>query len=229
MHYHLGTTEERPPTGRRHRLIGLLFLAIFLGLVGKVWVPYAHALVNATAIKFLPPEWADSYLAASLPSTIDRESGNRLIIKTDSLAIDAPVVEGVSPQELLNGVGHDPASAKPGAMGRTVISGHRFWPHSSPWATVFFSLDRLKVGDYITLKYDGQSYRYRVTESWNVPKNQAVPKLAPTVEPILTIYTCGPTPYSAKNRLGYNAILDQSDRLKEHNERLEGLQQGVLE
>lgn len=172
MHYHLGP-EPKTQRFTTRKLLGILCLAVFLALVGKVWVPYAQAMVNATAIKFLPPDWADSYIAATLPKTHQAATENRLVIRTADLSINAPIVHGVEPEQLLAGVGWDPASSKPGQQGRVVMSGHRFWPHSSPWATVFFSLDRLKIGDYITVTYDGQEYRYRVTETWNVPKDKA--------------------------------------------------------
>lgn len=227
MHYHLATTPATLNPKNR-KLLGLVCLAVFLALVGKVWVPYAQAMANATAIKFLPPEWAESYIAATLPKTHAIDTGNWLTIKTKELSIRAPIVEGVSPDDLLKGVGRDPASVVPGRQGRLVISGHRFWPSASPWATVFFSLDRLKVGDFITLQYSGQEYRYKVTETWNVPKDEARPYLAPTTQPILTMYTCGPTPYSAKNRLGFNAILDQGELQQESGQVIQTLQDGLL-
>lgn len=191
-------------------------------------MPYAQAMVNATAVTFLPPEWAETYIAAALPQTQNHETGDRLIIKTSELSINAPIVTGVEPEQLLKGVGWDPASSKPGQQGRTIISGHRFWPDSSPWATVFFSLDKLKIGDTIAIRYAGQDYRYRITETWNVPKDKAHPHLVPTTEPILTIYTCGPTPYSAKNRLGFNAVLDQAPLRQQSTQVIQTLQAGVL-
>lgn len=227
MHYHLVRHHEHRSV-KYQKLLGLLCLAVFLALVGKIWVPYAMAAVNATAITVLPPDWADSYIAATLPKTAQVATENRLIIQTKDLRIDAPIINGIDPKSLLKGVGHDPASVKPGEQGRTVISGHRFWPDRSPWATVFFSLDKLKIGDTITVLYEGQQYRYRVTEQWDVPKDKAHPQLAPTTQPILTIYTCGPTPYSAKHRLGFNAVLDQTELKQESQQVIETLQDGLF-
>lgn len=228
MHYHLLDQDQSArPAFSRQRLAGYAFLLMFLVLAAKVWLPYASAVVNATAIVVLPPRWAESYMAATLPKAEAAKTGDRLVIRTQSLAINAPIVTGVDPESLLKGVGWDAASAKPGEQGRVVISGHRFWPNASPYATVFFSLDRLKVGDVINLTYGGEEFAYRVTESWDVPKDKATPQLAPTNQPILTIYTCGPTPYSAKNRLGFNAVLDQSKLRQESRQAVDALQAGL--
>lgn len=228
MHYYVA--DSSPKRGRDyHRFLGFAFLALFVVLLGKVWVPYAAAAVNATAITFLPPNWTQSYIAATLPKTHNVTTENKLIIHTNALRIEAPIVEGVDPDSLLKGVGHDPASSLPGEQGRFILSGHRFWPNASPWATVFFSLDKLTVGDKVEVRYNGQSYSYTVTEQWNVPKDKAHPQLAPATAPLLTIYTCGPTPYSSKNRLGFHAVLDESKIRSESGSVLGTFHEGVVE
>lgn len=228
MHYYIPTIKKSDSWFSPVRLIGLLFLLTFIVLMAKIWVPYAAAAVNATAITFLPPEWAGSYIAATLPKTARTATGNKIIIQTSNLHIEAPIVDGVTPADLLKGVGHDPASSVPGAQGRVILSGHRFWPDSSPYATIFFSLDKLKVGDKININYNSNEYVYRVSEQWDVPKDEAYPHLAPTTDSILTIYTCGPTPYSAKHRLGFNAVLESSPVKQEAPKALDTLQEGVL-
>lgn len=186
------------------------------------------AVVNAAAITFLPPDWADNYIAATLPKTDAATTENRLYIDVPGLHIDAPIVEGIDPDSLLKGVGHDPASVGPGEQGRFILSGHRFWPDLSPWATVFFSLDKLKVGDTVNVSYGGELYSYKIYESFNVPKDKAHPELAPATDPILTIYTCGPTAYSAKNRLGFHARLDETKKKRESIQVMDTLQDGIL-
>jgi LPXTG-site transpeptidase (sortase) family protein len=235
MHYFVGDEpanqlNHMPKRGRDHnRFLGFGFLVLFLVLVGKIWVPYAMAAVHATAVVVLPPSWAQSYIAATLPKTAETASENKLTITTNDLHIEAPIVEGIDSESLIRGVGHDPKSSKPGEQGRFILSGHRFWPSSSPWATVFFSLDKLKVNDKIEVRYNGKTYRYHVAETWNVPKDDAHPRLAATSVPTLTIYTCGPTPYSSKNRLGFNAVLDESSLRQDAGAVLGTFQEGVME
>lgn len=194
-----------------------------------VWLPYSRALVNATAIRVLPPAWADKYAAATLPKTALAATDNKIIINTANLRLTAPIIEGIDPiNDLLRGVGHDPASAKPGAQGRVIFSGHRFWPDKSPWATVFFSLDRLKAGDLVTVIYDKETYHYHITNTWDVPFGKAQPQLAPSTEPVLTIYTCGPNAYESRHRLGFDAVLDQSELQRDANKVFDTLRDGVL-
>lgn len=228
MHYYVAAPDHRP-TFEYQKLLGLACLVIFGVLVAMVWLPYSRALVNATAIRVLPPAWADKYAAATLPKTVLAATDNQIIINTATLRISAPIVEGIDPiKDLLRGVGHDIVSAKPGAQGRVILSGHRFWPDKSPWATVFFSLDRLKVGDAVTVIYDNQTYHYHITNSWDVPPGQAQPQLAPSAEPVLTIYTCGPNAYESRHRLGFDAVLDQSQLQHDTNKVINTLQDGVL-
>ena len=226
MHYYI--VDKQPTKFGANRLAGFAFLVLFLALVSKIWVPYSIAAFNATAIRFLPPDWSEAYINATLPDTAKADTGDRIVIDTRELKINAPIVDGVGPADLLKGVGHDPSSSLPGQQGRVILSGHRFWPDPSPWATVFFSLDKLKIGDLITVHFNGQTYRYKVNETWDVPRDEAHPKLSPTTQSVLTIYTCGPTAYSARHRLGFNAVLDESERKTESPKVIETLREGVL-
>ncbi len=228
MHYHLADAPL-PSRFAWHRLLGTLCLAVFLVLVGLVWIPYGRALANAFAMQILPADLAQSYIQATLPKTALAETTNKLTIATSNLHIEAPIIEGVDTlTDLFKGVGRDQASALPGSLGRVVIAGHRFWPNASPYATIFFNLDKIKVGDTVKLAYNGENYNYRVTDTWDVPKNEAAPQLGPTIEPILTVYTCGPTPYSAAHRIGFNAILDQSKLQRQSAKVIDTLQSGIL-
>ncbi len=228
MHYHLQQSHLGPKSGYQ-RWLGVAFLAIFLILMGKIWVPYFTATANAMAITVLPPSWKESYLNATMPKLDNQQYPNQVVIDTGSLYIKAPIVEGVEPADLLRGVGHDPQSALPGQQGRVILSGHRFWnDRRSPWSTVFFSLDKLKINDKITVMYANTVYHYTVKEQWNVPRDEAHPQLEPTTEPILTIYTCGPNAYSNRNRLGYNAVLDETPIKNDSNKVIDTLRDGVL-
>lgn len=228
MHYHLVDDSIQTNRFPKERLLGFICLAVFLLVAAKVWVPYVGAVVNASAITFLPPDLAQSYFAATLPKTAQAASPNQLTIQTKALRIEAPIVEGDSFDNLLKGVGHDPKSVKPGEQGRVVISGHRFYPNSSPYATVFFALDKLQVGDVIKLTYAGEEYRYTVKESWEVSKDKAVDHLGPTTARELTIYTCNPT-YSSQRRLGFTAVMDESSVKKESQKIIDTLHEGLLQ
>jgi len=74
-------------------------------------------------------------------------------------AVDWMVVEGVSPDDLVQGPGHMPGTALPGQPGNAVISGHRT-THGAP----FRELDLLEPGDTIIVDTLIGTHTYQVIE-----------------------------------------------------------------
>ncbi|MDO4773983.1 MAG: sortase [Candidatus Saccharibacteria bacterium] len=77
--------------------------------------------------------------------------------------------------------------------GNFVIAAHRFQIGPTPHRTInnspFYNIDRLKVGDNITVDYDGSRYEYTIAEIRRVSPD-AVEIEERTREPRLTLYTC---------------------------------------
>ena len=94
------------------------------------------------------------------------------------------------------GIWHPDNTSTPDRSGNTILSGHRF-TYGGP--AVLYHLDKVQVGDGITVFWDKQQYDYKVTSVQTVPPS-ATNVLAPTTESQLTIYTCTPL-VTAKNRL----------------------------
>jgi sortase A len=120
------------------------------------------------------------------------------------------VVEGVSHEDLKKGPGHYPGTARPGAIGNTVISGHR-----TTYGAPFNRLDELHAGDPIVVETETSWFTYRVTGLTVVQPNAIdvtypVPgKLGATpTQRLLTLTTCNPK-YSASTRLVVHAVLQQ--------------------
>jgi sortase A len=119
------------------------------------------------------------------------------------------VVEGVGKEDLKKGPGHYPGTANPGAVGNTVISGHR-----TTYGAPFNRVDELRTGDAIVLETRDTWFTYRVTSetvvsptavevTYPVPgQRSAVP-----TKRLLTLTTCNPK-YSARTRLIVHALLD---------------------
>lgn len=129
-------------------------------------------------------------------------------IHKDGLDIKAPIENGTQPVDLEKGVGHHPTTAYPSKDGgNVVLSGHRWKFGNNPAYTVFEDLDKLSVGDKISLFYMGKEYIYRVREQ-KVVKDTEVSILKQTKKPQLTIYTCTPK-YTSFRRLVYIADLEQ--------------------
>ena len=70
------------------------------------------------------------------------------------------VVEGVDPETLRKGPGHNPKSPLPGERGTTHIAGHR-----TTYGAPFRNIDRLKRGDDIVLEMPDGTFTYRVEKT----------------------------------------------------------------
>jgi len=111
-----------------------------------------------------------------------------------SAGVDWAFVEGVDGASLHNGVGHMPGTALPGEPGNAVLSGHR-----TTYGAPFLHLDRVGVGDLITVDTATGEHTYQVVE---------VRTVAPTDTSVtgqwqgawLTLTTCTPA-FSARDRL----------------------------
>ena len=122
------------------------------------------------------------------------------------------VVEGVGTSDLQKGPGHYPKTALPGAVGNSVISGHR-----TTYGHPFYDLDKMKVGDEIDVQVRYRTYHYRVT-GIRVVSPDGVDVLLPVpghagVKPtqrLLTFTTCTPR-FSAAQRLIVTAEMAPND------------------
>ena len=118
------------------------------------------------------------------------------------------VVEGVATEDLKRGPGHYPGTAAPGAVGNTVISGHR-----TTYGAPFNRLAELAPGDLVVLETRRSWFTYRVTglqivEPTAIAVTYPVPgQLGATpTRRLLTLTTCNPE-YSARQRLIVRAEL----------------------
>lgn len=120
---------------------------------------------------------------------------NNIVIP--KIGVDTQILEGKSAQTLNNGLWHRPKTSTPDLGSNTVITGHRFM--YSTGNKTFYHLDKLAVGDPITVYWKGKAYGYRVTKQEVVPPTQTQIEESTTDER-LTLYTCTPL-WTSKNRL----------------------------
>jgi sortase A len=118
------------------------------------------------------------------------------------------VVEGVGTEDLKKGPGHYPGTALPGAIGNTVISGHR-----TTYGSPFNRLDEVRPGDPVVVETRDSWFTYTVTSQQVVPPSAVevtypVPgsRTAKPTQRLLTLTTCNPK-YSARTRLILHAVL----------------------
>jgi len=119
------------------------------------------------------------------------------------------VIEGVGTEDLKRGPGHYPGTALPGAIGNSVISGHR-----TTYGAPFNRLDELRVGDAMVLETRDMWFTYRMTKQQVVAPTAvevtyAVPgnRTAKPTQRLLTLTTCNPK-YSARTRLIISGLLE---------------------
>ena len=169
--------------GRALRVLAVALVAVGVWQVGHgVWI-YAkarlaqHLLLRAWA-RILAGEsdarpwpWADTWPVARL--------------RVPAHGADLIVLDGVSGRTLAFGPGHAGGSARPGAAGTAIISGHR--------DTHFSFLQRVRPGDEVIVDTPGHPpARFRVREMAVVDSRTAVVRSDGDGEAGLVLLTCYP-------------------------------------
>lgn len=124
----------------------------------------------------------------------------------NSANIVGNVVDGETALEMERGFWHFPLSSRPGEKGNTVIIAHRFL-NLPPRSDTFFNLDKVGVGDKITIEQDGGTYNYTVIDTKVVEKTDR-DVLAQTNDHRVTLITCTPL-WTSDQRLIVVAKLDK--------------------
>lgn len=191
---------RRSPTKFKKRLIPI-FAAIIAILV-VLFLQY-NRLVFAPIMAYVSPgNSTDEGITALDPTVTTAVSeDNRLMIP--KLNVDVPVSFGI-PNDTASvnaametGVAHfmiPGASAFPGEIGNTVITGHSAGDIYSnmQYKFIFSGLERLVPGDLIYIDYNGTRYTYSVTGSEVVEPTEVSKLVYETDKPMLTLITCTP-------------------------------------
>jgi sortase A len=179
---HKVSASASPSNGKRPAAASKTKNSAFMGRVKTRVQPTPAALEYETRSLFIE-DWPPTRLTCS------------------KIGLDAVVVQGVGPQELKQGPGHDPHSALPGE-GNCVIAAHR-----NAFGWWFRRLDQLGSGDLIVLETLGASFIYRVSQSQVLDDDDthvlAQPKFSSPAH--LTLYSC--TLPKSKRRIVVTALL----------------------
>jgi sortase A len=157
-------------------------------LVNFERLPGGHSPPNAPggAVPDVPAhlqQWVQPAPAQPVP-TPSAAYATRIVIP--SIDVDAPIVNGVTWEDLKKGVGQLPGSANPGERGNMYLAAH-----NDIFGEIFRYLEKLELGDEFFVYSGGQSYRYLIT-SKRVIEPTDVSVMYPTTEPIATLQTCYP-------------------------------------
>jgi LPXTG-site transpeptidase (sortase) family protein len=175
--------QESPYSfGRKLMNISVYLLGCILvtaGLMLTVWItrPYITLLLSTSRIEALEQKVKRGQI-----------QGNRIIIP--SVLVDAPILEGVSPGQLMQGVCHTSNTPAPGEGSNCIIEGHNLAEFGWWKSQSFFSmLELVDRGTPIYVFYNGKKYIYKVREKTYKSVND--PKLYDiTPGEKLTLLTC---------------------------------------
>jgi sortase A len=120
------------------------------------------------------------------PIRVESSSQTPTRIVIPKINVDAPIVSGVTWEDLKKGVGHLPGSANPGERGNLYLAAH-----NDIYGEIFRYLDDLEVGDEYFIYASEQKFRYTVKEK-RVIEPTEVNVMLPTTEPVATLQTCYP-------------------------------------
>jgi len=196
----------------------ILVVATFVVFFVLIW-PFIISYFKYYHSGFLPSS-QETLSVVSLPdvANITEEnvaSGSKaknqsidFYIKTPTLEISAPIVEGVSQEALYHGIGHHPGTPWPADQkGNVILVGHSSWiDPANPYGFVFKNLNRLNLGDEIQIKYLDKIYHYQVMGKYLINPDDTSLFTQHVIKPTLTVYTCSPV-YTNWKRLVYVAEL----------------------
>ncbi len=185
-------------TRRRKKLIplfaGLAVVLVFL------FLQYNRLIFSPIAAYVSPGEAPAGSISAIDPVvSVSVSADPKLIIP--KLNIEVPVEFGISLSEvdaaMTRGVAHyriNGASAFPGEIGNTVITGHSAGDiySNNQYKFIFSGLERLEAGDLVYVHYNSTRYTYRVTGQSVIEPTNVSALVYTTEKPVLTLVTCTP-------------------------------------
>lgn len=162
---------------------------------------YTETVQSRLEKEFVKGSTRTAYLAGRI------EVGDSLTrIKAPKMGLDTIVVEGATASALKAGAGHFPETPLPCEDGNVAIAGHR-----TTFGKPFADLEKLELGDEITLETPIGSCTYRVSTAPFAVDPSEVWVADPTDDARLTLTTCHPEG-SARQRLVAQATLVSSDQ-----------------
>lgn len=193
---------KRTPKNR-----GFVFGVIAAGATYFALAPYAPNWVYAWQHRntSVTPVAQATAAAAAEPVVLSNQHPyfGKNTLQIASIGIDSEILEGVDENSLDRGLWRRPNTSTPSEGGNTVIAAHRFKYTTGP--NTFYHLDKVNVGEPISLTWKGDVYQYVVQELTVVAATETSIEL-PTETPILTLYTCTPL-WTSSKRLVVKAAL----------------------
>lgn len=221
--------QRTPRRGRRSRLwtaIGVLGeVLITIGVVMLLLVVYQLWWTNVQADRAttqaaerLTGTWQAKEAQPSQPAqpapTVGQAFAKMYIPRLKDKVWGIPVVEGVAPAQLSQGVGHYPGTAMPGEVGNFATAAHRA-TNGEP----FRDIDRIKAGDTVYVETHDAWYVYALekdkivspTDVWVIEPVPGKPRATPT-ERLITLTTCHPRWASYQRWVWWGTLEESIDK-----------------
>lgn len=188
------------------QVVLVCWIIIIVVIISHPWLDYwvKSAVKNNNSEQVLGENSTSTKTQAD--TSANNQSTANFSVKNDKIKISAPIVQGISNEDLKKGIGHHPESVWPNEKGNVVIAGHNVdLDAENPYGKVFFDLRSVEIGDEVTINYQGNQYIYKVFRQETVSAKD-VSLFEPADDWILTFYTCDP-PYTDWERLVFQAKL----------------------
>ena len=176
---------KRTRTAKDYIILGIA-LALLVGggyLLITIFSPFF-------ATQFIDPK--NNETTKVLQKTTDEfHPENRIYIP--AINVNIPYKTGGAEVLELTAWWRKPENGNPKEGGNFIVAAHRFQIGPTPQRTInnspFYNINKLKVGDSITVDYDGKRYEYSIYDIYKV-KPDAVEIEERTDQPRLTLYSC---------------------------------------
>lgn len=218
------STAER----RRRRMADLGEILMTLGAILLLFVAYQLWWTNVSAARAadqaasqVQQSWATSTPPASpsgpRPATPAAEQpeigttfGLMYIPRLKDKVWGLPLIQGVGPDELAQGIGHYVGTAMPGEIGNFATAGHRA-THGEPLRDI----DRIQKGDEVIVETESAWFTYELdstkivspSDVWVIDPVPGESDAAPT-EALITLTTCNPRWASTTRWIWWGRLTD---------------------
>jgi sortase A len=191
---------SQSPLVRLNRFLSWIAVGFGLYLVALPLIPHIHFYFDA----WRQPPVAPAQNIALSPRVAQAVTSENVIsvpednrLQIPGIGVDGTIHEGTSIDLLNKGIWRRPKTSTPDKGGNTVLVAHRFLYRSGP--NTFYLLDKVAIGDEITVWWNKSRYTYKVIETKTVEPD-ALEIEHSTDDARLTLYTCAPL-FSSSHRL----------------------------
>ena len=192
---------EQVKESKRHRFL-LPIIAGVLAVLVVLFLQY-NRLIFTPIIAYVSPGNAEGSEITAVDPTVTTAVNAEDTLIIPKINVDVPIRFGLGNDSatimsaMNDGVAHwsiPGASAVPGQIGNTVITGHSAGDiySSNPYKFIFSGLERLESGDTIYIDYQGTRYTYTVYEKRVVEPSDVTSLQYNGSDAILTLVTCTP-------------------------------------